>query len=270
MISRRDQFSNVHPEQRHSVNGRSWGAIALGDTGPALVLLPGTLGRADIFWNQIDALQGQVRILALSYPATGSIEEWVVDIRDLMQMHSIEKATVLGSSLGGYVAQYFTAIYPEMADNLIAANTLPSTAILANTPPYNADIDAIPADQLMAAFRKGLLEWAVDEPDRADLVDLLLAEVAGRIPETELRSRLKALQGGPVLPAQTLSTQNIYTVESSDDRLIPQAVSDGLRAQLDPVQTMVFEQGSHFPYITEPVRYIQMLRDILGLQKDKQ
>lgn len=265
MISSRDQFCAEHPEQRHLVNNRSWGAICLGDAGPALVLLPGTLGRADIFWNQMLALQGQVRILALSYPATGGIEDWVVDINDLMRLHGINRATVLGSSLGGYVAQYFTAVYSKKADNLIAANTLPSTAILANIPPYNTDIDALPADQLMTGFRKGLQEWAVEEPHRAELVDLLLAEVAGRIPENELRARLKALQGGPVLPSQTLSKQSIFTVESADDRLIPQQVSDALRAQLDPVRSTCFEHGSHFPYITEPARYTQMLRDILDL-----
>ena len=255
----------MHPEQRLEVNGRSWGAISLGNSGPALVLLPGTLGRADIFWNQMDALQNQARILALSYPETGGVTEWTQDICVLMQSYSMASATVLGSSLGGYVAQYLAATHPEIVDNLIAANTLPSIEVLASTPPYNTDIDALPGADLMAGFRKGLVDWAVEEPHRADLVDLLLAEVAGRIPEAELRTRLKALQGAPELPAQKLPKKHIFTVESQDDRLIPPPVRAALRQHLDPQRSVSFEHGSHFPFVTEPQSYTQMIREILGL-----
>ena len=76
LIEDRDRFAALLPEERVTINGREWGTVAAGDQGPSLVLLPGTLGRADIFWQQIEALKGRARILALSYPANGGVAEW--------------------------------------------------------------------------------------------------------------------------------------------------------------------------------------------------
>lgn len=265
LIKSRDRFCTRFPENRQTVYGREWGYVRVGLRGPALLLLPGTLGRGDIFWNQIEALHGQARILALTYPETGGIIDWCGDIAALMQAQSIKSATVLGTSLGGYVVQYFAATRPELVDNLIAANTLPSVGFLANIPPYSADIDALPADDLMRGFADGLRSSAVDEPHRAELVALLLEEVSGRIPVAELRARLNALKFGPELPVQTLDKAHIFTVESQDDRLIPEPVRAAVRAALNPQRSVVFEQGSHFPYVTEPDAYTDMLRQILGL-----
>jgi hypothetical protein len=41
-----------------------------------LFLIPGTLGRGDVFWQQITALNGRLRIIATSYPATGGVADW--------------------------------------------------------------------------------------------------------------------------------------------------------------------------------------------------
>ena len=266
LVQSRDQFSAQNLEQRQVINGRDWGVLQIGDTGPALVLMPGTLGRADIFWNQIEALGGRVRILALSYPEQGGIEDWCTDIAELMRMRGFDSATILGSSLGGYVAQYFAATYPELTDNLVAANTLPSVAFLSEVPPYSNDIANMARAELIQGFSDGLTKWAVDEPHRRDLVELLLMEVFGRIPDGEMRARLLALKEGPELPPVTLDKSRIFTVESLDDRLIPEAVRDGVRARLAPVRCEKFTHGSHFPYITEPAAYTAMLVEILRLE----
>jgi pimeloyl-ACP methyl ester carboxylesterase len=267
LIKSRDEFCNTHPEVCMDINGRSWGVLQVGEVGPALVLLPGTLGRGDIFWNQIDALKGRVRILALSYPKDGSIEEWCEDILALMDANGMQKATILGSSLGGYVAQYLAAIYAEKVDELIASNTLNTVSILSNIPPYNSDINGTPIDDLRKGFSAGMIPWAKEEVDRAELVDLLMIEVSGRIPEAELKMRLNALKRGPELPPVTLGKEHIFTVESLDDRLIPPPVRDAVRARLDPLRSYKFVRGSHFPYITHPEAYTALIVEVLGLEK---
>src|SRR5690606_16160211 len=156
--------------------------LAVGSAGPALVLIPGTLGRADIFWQQIEALQDRARILALTYPATGGIVEWAGDLAALMDRFGIDKATVLGSSLGGYLVQYFAAVHPERTERLVAANTLHSVADVAARPPYSADLDAAPIAELRGGFRKGIGAWGEANPQHRELAELLLAEADGRIP----------------------------------------------------------------------------------------
>lgn len=211
----------THPEETHTIHTRKWGVIKAGQSGPALLFLPGTLGRGDIFWQQISSLKTKTRILALTYPDTGGIADWAQDITAILKAENMTDMCVLGSSLGGYISQYLTATQPDLFTRLIAANTLPDLSILAHFPPYNQDIDTIPDSDLMTGFTAKLGEMADINPDHSDLAALLLSEARGRIPIEQLRTRLKALQQGPELPKQTLNKQRIFTVESDDDALIP-------------------------------------------------
>ena len=265
LIQACDHFGAGQPEEQVLINNRVWGVLNVGMHGPALVLLPGTLGRGDIFWQQIEDLSGRARILALTYPETGGIEDWARDITKLMQKAGLEKATVLGTSLGGYLAQYFAATYPEMVENLVAANTLGAVGFLANTPPYNQALDNIPIESLRQGFVTALQGKKRGNPERNDLTGFLLREVDGRISEAELRARLKSLRFGPPLPEQTLTSEHIYCVESADDPIIPEMLRQDLRERLAPARTFRFFHGHHFPYLIQPDAYTGLLKEVIGL-----
>lgn len=265
LINARDDFARANPEQRVLLNGREWGLIDLDGSGPALLLIPGTLGRADIFWQQMAALKGRVRILSVSYPDSGGVEEWAGDLIALISDRDIEKVTVLGSSLGGYLAQYIAAVHPDRVERLIAANTLYDTVPAKRNPPYSSDLDLAPIEELRNGFGRGLGAWADSHPEQAELVELLLQEVGGRIPELELRNRLKGIKNAPVLPASMVSPANTVTIEAADDPLIPQFMRDEVRAVLTPAVSYHFESGGHFPYLARPELYTAILEEQLQL-----
>lgn len=267
LMTDRDRFVENHPEQRRVVNGRDWGVIRAGTKGPALVLIPGTLGRADIFWQQIAALKGQARILALSYPAKGGIAEWAGDIAGMIADDGLSEAVVLGSSLGGYLAQFVTAVHRDLVGGLVAANTLASARGIDQIPPYSLDLLSTPIEELRAGFQAGLTGWIEPGNPYASLAGLLLEEARGRIPEAELRARLQALKTAPVLPVQTLPRTRIFTVQSDDDHLISPQMRADLRDALQPVRAFRFRQASHFPYVTRPDAYVSLLREVLGLEQ---
>lgn len=265
LIDARARFDAAHPEKPVEIDGRVWGVVDTGGSGPALLMLPGTLGRADVFWQQIEALKDRARIIAVSYPGGGGLPEWAGDLAKLCAISGIGKATALGSSLGGYMAQYFAAVHPDLVDGLIAANTLHTVADIASRPPYSADLDNGPIEALRSGFEQNLLAWKGSAPELSDLIDLLLGEVTGRIPEPELRARLNALKRGPELPPVTLPRQRIATVESTDDPLIPPAMRDAVRARLAPAVAYRFEGGGHYPYILRPALYTALIVEQIGL-----
>jgi maspardin len=265
LIAIRNHFTSRHPEQRIVISGREWGYVKAGDRGPALLLIPGTLGRGDIFWQQIEALQDRARIVAVTYPKSGGVPEWASDLAELCGRLAFDRFTVLGSSLGGYLAQYLAAAHPHHVEGLIAANTLHSVADVATRPPYSSDLDNAPIEEIRAGFGRNLGAWRDAHPEQEDLVDLLMTEVAGRIPEPELRARLNALKRGPELPRLDLPRERIATIESVDDPLIPLAMREAVRERLKPSIAYIFEWGGHFPYIARPELYLSLLEERLGL-----
>jgi pimeloyl-ACP methyl ester carboxylesterase len=264
LISARDAFAAAHPEQRIAINGREWGCIATGD-GPALLLIPGTLGRGDIFWQQIEPLSDRLRIIAVSYPFAGGIEAWSDDLSALLDHLGVDTVSVLGSSLGGYLAQYFAALNPDRVERLFAANTLHSAKGIDQRMPYALDLDAAPIDDLRAGFGGALTAWAETHPDQRQLVDLLLQEVGGRIPEAELRMRLKALKTAPELPDLTLPKERLFTIETDDDPLIPPEMRKAVRSRVQPSVAYRFTSGGHFPYVVRPSAYTALLEQAMGL-----
>ena len=265
LIAARDAFAAAHPETRMVLNTRDWGVVDAG-AGPALLLIPGTLGRGDVFWQQIATLSDRLRVVAVTYPETGGIAEWADDLVALLDRLSIETASVLGSSLGGYLAQYLAAIHPGRVDRLFAANTLCSAREVAGRMPYALDLDAAPIAILRDGFGGGLGAWAKAHPDQTDLVALLMGEVNGRIPEPELRMRLKALKTAPDLPPLTLERARVITIEADDDPLIPPEMRAAVRARLTPGTAYRFLSGGHFPYVARPTDYTALLEQALGLE----
>ena len=211
------------------------------------------------------ALEGRARILSVTYPETGGVAEWSEDMIALLDARGIDRTTVLGSSLGGYLAQYIAAGHPARVEKLIAANTLCDTAPAKQNPPYISDLDAAPIEELRAGFGRGLTAWADAHPDQREMVELLLAEVAGRIPESELRNRLKGIKNAPSLLPVGVPSENIVTIEGADDPLIPLFMRDEVRAVLKPAIAYRFESGGHFPYAVRPGLYTAILEEQLGL-----
>jgi 3-oxoadipate enol-lactonase len=58
-------------------------------------------------------------------PEPYGIEDLSSQLHALMHEHGIEKAHVMGISLGGLVAQHFAATHPAMVDHLVLCDTTP-------------------------------------------------------------------------------------------------------------------------------------------------
>lgn len=266
LILARDAFAARCPEATFCSGPRRWGVIDTGGAGPVLLLLPGTLGRADVFFQQIEALAPRLRVIAVSHPASGGLGDWVGDLVALMDRHGVGQAAVLGSSLGGYMAQALAGWHPERVSHLFAANTLPTVAGLETRAPYSSDLWAAPVETLRAGFAAGLGAWEQAHPDQAGLVALLMAEVNGRIPEAELRARLDVLKTAPELPPAGLPPERITVIDSVDDPLIPPPWRAMVRARLNPGAAFGFRWGGHFPYLCRPAPYSALIAARLGLE----
>lgn len=268
LIALRDALAARFPEQPFTRQDRHWGIL---DTGPAtagadtLLLLPGTLGRADVFFHQIEALAPQIRILAVSYPASGTLAEWIDDLVAIIEMRRLGKVAVLGTSLGGYIAQMLAFTRADKVSHLFAANTLPSVRELADRRPFSLDLWRAPIADLRAGFGDTLVAWRAAHPHEADLIDLLMAEMNGRIPEAELRARMNVLKGADELPACPLPADAVTLIDAEDDPLIPVHWRERLRGQLEAGAAFRFRTGGHFPYLAQPALYTAAIRHRLGL-----
>ncbi|HFD39056.1 MAG TPA: alpha/beta hydrolase, partial [Anaerolineae bacterium] len=62
-------FRRAHPPRSVEVDGAPWEYVSLGDGPETILFLHGMTGAYDIWWQQLEALQEDYRLIAVTYPA---------------------------------------------------------------------------------------------------------------------------------------------------------------------------------------------------------
>src|SRR6201996_952067 len=104
------------------VGETAWPYIDTGGSGPALLMLPGSVGTCEMFFKQIAALTPAIRVIAVSYPAEPDPLRLADGLAGLMDQIGLRTANILGSSFGGYWAQFVALRHAARVDHLFLGN----------------------------------------------------------------------------------------------------------------------------------------------------
>jgi len=118
-------FREANPLKTVVVEGKTWEYVAMGQGENTIVFLHGMTGAYDIWWQQMEGLQGKYRVIAMTYPAVGSLTEMAIGVMAIIDEAGVDQFNLVGSSLGGYFAQYLVANYPNRVKSAVFANTFP-------------------------------------------------------------------------------------------------------------------------------------------------
>src|SRR5918992_4724797 len=139
--------------------------------GPPLILIGG-LGFGRWSWfKQVPALSNHFRTIAFDVRGEQSLSYGVADLSaevvTLLDHLGIEKAHVLGTSLGGFVAQELALERPDLVDKLVLVCTSYGRGGPGTMSPWAlADMIGLPSLSVERAVRRGL-ETATSEAYRA-------------------------------------------------------------------------------------------------------
>jgi class 3 adenylate cyclase len=121
--------------------------------GPDVVVIPPIVSNIEIMWENelwrrvLEFTGHHVRVLHFDKRGIGisdrfdqhpTLEERVDDIRAVMDAEGIERASLMGLSEGGLMAQLFTATHPERVDRLVLINSLPGVSAWDQLGEYSA------------------------------------------------------------------------------------------------------------------------------------
>ena len=116
-------FRDGHPQKHLRVQEADWLYLASGVGKEAIVFLPGGLGLAEAWFQMIMAFDQEYRTLAVTYPPVSTMKALADGVAAILEAESLRQAHILGTSMGGMLAQCFARQYPDKVDHLILANT---------------------------------------------------------------------------------------------------------------------------------------------------
>ncbi len=108
--------------------------------GPPLVIVHGLYGSSDNWINIGKRLAEKHTVYMLDQRNHGrspfadshTYNDLRDDLTEFFELHNIEKATLLGHSMGGKVAMWFAADFPEKVEKLVIADITPKNYLLLN------------------------------------------------------------------------------------------------------------------------------------------
>lgn len=267
LIKSLDAFRRRNPVATTTVRGRRWHFIDTAPKGsankPVLLMLPGTLGSADIFWNQITALKSRARIIALSYPLVADVDLIVGDLKALLDRLDIDRASVVGSSFGGFTAQALARAHPARIKTLFIGNSLTDMKLIAAGFPSAAELIAMPPKALRAQMSAQIGAWA-GAMGRSEVGELLIRDLHHHLPPRGPKLRLAAIMAAREIPVARVEDSQIVIIDSADDPLILENVRLDVRARYPGAKLHALDHGGHFPYLTRPEIYNTILENGLG------
>ena len=102
--------------------------------GEPIILIHGFSDRKEHWRAQVGALSEDFKVIRMDNRGAGksdrpdgkyTMEVYASDVAGLMTNLEIERAHIIGHSMGGMIAQNFAILYPDRVDKLILLNTFP-------------------------------------------------------------------------------------------------------------------------------------------------
>jgi pimeloyl-ACP methyl ester carboxylesterase len=260
--------------------------VWVGGDGPALLLIHGMAG-SNATWDAVrDQLAERFTVIAPDLPGHGrsdkpatdySLGNFAAGLRDLLVALDVERATVVGQSLGGGIAMQFAYQHPERVERLV----LVSSGGLGRDVSLILRLLAIPGGELVmpvlfngwargagnrisrTVARVGIRAPALAEnwrayaslthPDnRAAFVRTLRAVVDPGGQSVSALDRLYLARGMPCL-----------IVWGGRDPIIPVEHADDAQKAMPGSRLEIFPEAGHYPHCEEPSRFASLLIDFV-------
>ena len=244
-------------------------------SGPVVVLLHGYPFNRSMWREQAQALEsahyrvitpdlrGHGETTVTTEPAT--MEEMARDVVALLDELDIERVTLGGLSMGGYVALAFYRRFPLRARALILADTRPQ----ADTPEAARNRE----EQAQKILKEGIGSIADDflkkvlTPETLQQKPETVERVREMILKTDPRGAANALRGMAMRHDQSAFLEEFFAptllIVGSEDQLTPPKDAELMRREIRGSRLSIIEGASHLSNLERPIEFNRAVLDFL-------
>ena len=243
--------------------------------GPPLILIGGLgFGRWG-FFKQIPALSRHFRTITFDVRGerdlSDGVADLVADVVALLDHLRVRKAHVLGTSLGGFVAQELALKRPDLVDRLVLVCTSYGSGGPESMSPWAlADMIGWPSLSAEGAVRRGLVA-ATSEAYRAERPAEFEQIVSWRLADSpSLSAYYEQMRAGARFDASAAVgriTSPTLVIHGAEDRYVPVANAVALAEAIPGARMRVLEDAGHLVFIE---RFAEVNREIVTFLKPRE
>ncbi|WP_295621420.1 alpha/beta fold hydrolase [Chamaesiphon sp. GL140_3_metabinner_50] len=264
-----------------SINTRYW---QMGNSGSSIILLHGGSGSIEFWLYNIAALAAHHRVYAFDMVGSGksdypdrsySLVNQAEFLASFMNASKIEKATIIGNSMGGGVALEFTRLYPNRVDKLVLVDSMGfgkeiSLGIRVITLPAVVSLLRPGRWMIPAMLRSNFFDGKQLPPDWIELRYPIFA-IPGRNRVILRIGRSNFNLAGvlpqvyrPILDNLSNILQPTLITWGEYDRIIPVKHAYIAAAGIPNSQLHIFPDCGHHPYLEYPAKFNRLVLDFMA------
>ncbi len=258
---------------------------AVAGAGSPVILLHGFGGQIWVWEKQVSALSRHHRLYIPDLVGYGYSDRPKVDytpalfidsIRQLMDHLGLQRASLIGNSMGGGIAWAFALTHPDRIDKLVLIDSIPPDAVAAVRNPsfqWFLSIRNVPILPYLAVglhtremLRTTLKEMVFNDRLITDAVVERQYQI-GRIEGTArvMTSTVRQVEGVKRY-ANDLSALNTPSliIWGDRDEVFPLPVGEALHASIKGSELLVIKESGHMPMWEHPVETNRAILEFLG------
>jgi pimeloyl-ACP methyl ester carboxylesterase len=197
-----------------------------------VVLLHGYLESLNVWDELTDLIKRDVRVITLDLPGHGVSEvvgevhsmEFLADVvADVMRGQEVERATIVGHSMGGYVAMAMLERHPEMVEGIVMLHSTPYADSDEKKANREREIKLIKSGKKDTDISSAFAAVAAEYADGEILLRVRLCADSGSFLKPAyfidyLAQKLGFLNGSPLEEDYTVLRTHLLTKELKDFR----------------------------------------------------
>lgn len=255
------EFRDAHPPSTLDVDGVEWEYLVVGDGPQTILFLHGMTGAYDIWWQQIRSFQEDYRVVSVTYPAVDTLAEMEQGVLAILDKAGVTQFNLVGSSLGGYFAQYLVAHHPGRIQKAVFANTFPPNDLIKEKNGTLGSLVPYLPNWLVMYVLRGSFSASIYPTSGYDEFTLaFLNEIGlGRMSKAQVAGRYRCVVEKFTPPDLSDGRIPVLIIQASNDPLVEAALREQLVDTYPTAQVVTVDNG-HFPYLGTPEMYNHALR----------
>lgn len=242
-------------------------SIRIAGQGQAIVFLHG-MGLSDLWLNFHEKLAKSFTLYAPDHPGFGlsdnpehfdSMEDFILHYVDLFRALELSSVTLVGHSLGGWIAAEIASFFPHLIKNLILIS--PGGLRIANSPMI--DLFALSPEQLaMLCFYD--LSKTMEIASQRDLSDMKKLALQDYRERTMVAKIAWQLGYSPKLERRLrrISCPSLI-IWGKDDQLVPSTYGEAYKNAVPNAKLELLDNCGHVPVVEQVDKTVDLIKNFL-------
>ncbi|HEY9170229.1 MAG TPA: alpha/beta fold hydrolase [Lutibacter sp.] len=252
------------------VNGVVWNYYTGGKGSKTIFFIHGMAGSYDLWWQQVVEFENDYKVITYTLPENiNSLKKAAEGILKILEAEKVDKFYVVGTSMGGYIAQYLVNTIPSRIEKAVFGNTFPPNDLIARENETKSKvIPYLPEIIISKLGEKKLNDEIVPAAKSSPLLKALLTSLSFSKKQFINRYYIVIDKFTPLPNSYKIKRIPKLIIESDNDPLIHPALQKEIKALYANAEVFTFHNEGHFPYINASSTYNKILRDFFKNKND--